>query len=274
MQRRDADVKNKFQRPRAAESAGVFFIPAFLLVISMSNNQHKTVVCQCCKQPKKMSEVVPAEAVRGSVVEMIKMKYPDWSATGFICLADLARFRNAYVEQVLKAEKGELSTLEIEVVNSIKEQELLAKNVALEYEGARSLGERWADGIAVFGGSWTFIIIFMFFVVAWMLGNSYILIKQPVDPYPYIFLNLVLSCIAAIQAPIIMMSQNRQETKDRLRSQHDYQVNLKAELEIRQLHEKIDHLIMHQWQRLIEIQEIQLEIMEEIGGELHRGRKV
>jgi uncharacterized membrane protein len=85
------------------------------------------------------------------------------------------------------------------------------------------------------------------------------------DPYPYILLNLILSCLAAIQAPIIMMSQNRQEAKDRLRSQHDYQVNLKAELEIRHLHEKVDHLLSHQWERLAEIQEIQLELLSEIG---------
>ena len=92
-----------------------------------------------------------------------------------------------------------------------------------------------------------------------------VLLWRPVDPYPFILLNLVLSCLAAIQAPIIMMSQNRQEAKDRVRAQHDYQVNLKAELEIRQLHEKIDHLLSHQWERLVEIQEVQLELLSEIG---------
>jgi uncharacterized membrane protein len=97
-----------------------------------------------------------------------------------------------------------------------------------------------------------------------MLLNSYILINRSFDPYPYIFLNLILSCIAAIQAPVIIMSQNRQETKDRLRSQYDYQVNLKAELEIRQLHEKIDHLLIHQGQRLLEIQQLQMDVMNEI----------
>jgi len=240
----------------------------------MPKSQIQMVVCQCCKQPKKLSEVLPAEAVRESLVAIIKEQYPEWSSSGFICLVDLHRLRNKYVETVLTDEKGELSTLEREVIKSIEDQELLAKDVNFEYEEQRTRGERWADKIAAFGGSWTFIIIFMFFVFLWMAGNSYLLFHHPVDPYPYIFLNLVLSCIAAIQAPVIMMSQNRQELKDRLRSQHDYQVNLKAELEIRQLHEKIDHLIMHQWQRLVEIQQIQLDMMEEIGSGMLKGKKL
>ena len=96
--------------------------------------------------------------------------------------------------------------------------------------------------------------------------NSLVLLWRPLELYPFIFLNLILSCIAAIQAPIIMMSQNRQEAKDRLRSQHDYQVNLKAELEIRNLHEKVDHLLSHQWERLVQIQELQLELLSELSA--------
>jgi uncharacterized membrane protein len=239
----------------------------------MPGQKQQTVQCQCCRQENKKSEMLPAEAVRESIVALIKKKHPDWSAGGFICLADLNRFRNQYVEQEVKAEKGELSALEREVVQSIKEQEILARDVDLEYEEKLTLSERWADRLAAFGGSWSFIIIFLFFILLWLAGNSYIFFKHPADPYPYIFLNLILSCIAAMQAPIIMMSQNRQEAKDRLRSRHDYQVNLKAELEIRQLHEKIDHLTTRQWQRLLEIQEIQLELMEEIGNNMHKGRR-
>ena len=102
------------------------------------------------------------------------------------------------------------------------------------------------------------------FLIIWITINSVIAFGKPIDPYPFILLNLLLSCLAAIQAPIIMMSQNRQEAKDRLRSQYDYQVNLKAELEIRQLHEKMDHLLSHQWERLTQIQEIQIDLLEEI----------
>jgi uncharacterized membrane protein len=121
-----------------------------------------------------------------------------------------------------------------------------------------------ADRVADFGGSWTFISFFAVVLFLWMFTNSSMLVARPFDPYPYIFLNLILSCLAAIQAPVIMMSQNRQEARDRLRAMHDYQVNLKAELEIRHLHQKIDHMLSHQWERLAEIQEIQVELINEL----------
>lgn len=123
-----------------------------------------------------------------------------------------------------------------------------------------------ADKIATFGGSWAFLICFGVFLLIWILINSVALLWRPLDPYPFIFLNLLLSCLAAVQAPIIMMSQNRQEAKDRIRSEHDYQVNLKAELEIRHLHEKVDHLLSHQWERLVKIQELQLELLADLGA--------
>jgi uncharacterized membrane protein len=109
-----------------------------------------------------------------------------------------------------------------------------------------------------------FICLFGLVLFAWMLVNSFVLATRPFDPYPYILLNLILSSLAAIQAPVIMMSQRRQEDRDRTRATHDYQVNLKAELEIRHLHQKIDHLISHQWERLVEIQEIQMELINEV----------
>lgn len=142
-----------------------------------------------------------------------------------------------------------------------------------EFEGKLTLGQRVADKVAVFGGSWKFIVTFMCILGLWIIVNSIVLIWKPFDPYPFILLNLILSCIAAIQAPVIMMSQNRQEAKDRLRAQHDYQVNLKAELEIRHLHEKVDHLIFKQWQRLLEIQEIQTELMEELAEHIRGGKR-
>jgi uncharacterized membrane protein len=167
---------------------------------------------------------------------------------------------------ILESEKGELSTLEQEVVRSLREHELLSSNVDTQFEREWSLGDRLADRIATFGGSWSFLILFGVFLLAWIVLNSVVLVQRPPDPYPYIFLNLVLSCLAAVQAPIIMMSQNRQEAKDRIRSKHDYQVNLKAELEIRHLHEKVDHLLSHQWDRLVEIQELQLELLTDLGA--------
>jgi len=152
-------------------------------------------------------------------------------------------------------------------MESLKEEELLSQNINVEFEQKLTLGERMADRLAEYAGSWRFITGFIVVLVVWVLINSLVLIVRPFDPYPFILLNLVLSCLAAMQAPIIMMSQNRQEAKDRLRSEHDYLINLKAELEIRHLHEKIDHLLMNQWQRLLEIQEIQMELM----GEITRG---
>jgi uncharacterized membrane protein len=120
-----------------------------------------------------------------------------------------------------------------------------------------------SDRLASFGGSWTFLIAFFAVLLIWIAINVAWAQRGAFDPFPFILLNLVLSCLAAIQAPIIMMSQQRQESKDRLRSLNDYRVNLKAELEIRHLHEKLDHLISRQWQRLAEIQELQIELLQE-----------
>jgi uncharacterized membrane protein len=133
-----------------------------------------------------------------------------------------------------------------------------------------------ADRIAAIGGSWAFILLFCATLVAWITANTVVLTTAPFDPYPFILLNLVLSCVAALQAPIIIMSQNRQEAKDRVRAEHDYRINLKAELEIRHLHEKLDHLLLHQWQRLLEIQQVQTEMIEETArwaGQLPRARR-
>jgi uncharacterized membrane protein len=146
----------------------------------------------------------------------------------------------------------------------MKEHETVAADINAEFERDLTFGERLADRIADFGGSWRFIIVFGIFILLWMAINTVALLGRPADPYPFILLNLILSCLAALQAPVIMMSQNRQEAKDRLRSEHDYRVNLKAELEIRHLHEKVDHLLLHQWERLVEIQQVQLELLNEI----------
>jgi len=237
-------------------------------------SQRKTVQCQICKKEKRMGEVVPAELVRDSVIETIRKSSPDWSAGGYICIPDLNRFRAEHVKKVLETEKGEVADLEMQVVNSLKEQELFAHNMNVEYDTRRTFGERLADRIAEFGGSWRFITIFAAVLLVWIAINSIVLIVKPFDPYPFILLNLVLSCLAAIQAPIIMMSQNRQEFKDRLRSQHDYRVNLKAELEIRQLHEKIDHLLSHQWERLVEIQQIQIDLLSELAHLRNKGKEL
>lgn len=236
----------------------------------MKNASKNTAVCQICKKEKKLSELMPGYSVPNSIVNLITGKNYQWDPDGFICMTDLNSFRSEYVQGILTEEKGTLSEFEKEVLDSIVERDILSKDVDASYETKASWGERLSDRIAQFGGSWPFIIIFLFFIVLWMGLNVIILTNRSFDPYPFILLNLVLSCIAAIQAPVIMMSQNRQEAKDRARSMHDYQVNLKAEVEIRRLHDKMDHLLQQQGMRMLEIQQIQLEMMEEISKNLKK----
>jgi len=232
----------------------------------MKHKKKQTARCQVCNQLKKSSELMPAELVHTSLVESIVKKHPDWSSSGYICLSDLNHFRIKHIEGLLETEKGMLSRLEEDVIRSMREEEPLSRNIEEEYDRRLTFGNRIADAVANFGGSWPFIIGFFTFLMIWMAINSVILIWRPYDPYPFILLNLVLSCLAAVQAPVIMMSQNRQGEKDRMRAENDYQVNLKAEIEIRRLHEKIDHLLLHQWQRLLEIQQLQLEVMDAPGS--------
>lgn len=224
----------------------------------------KTYQCQICKKVKKLNELVPSDLVRPAIINLIQKAHPDLNDTGYICYDDLNVFRNKYLQQMLEEEKGELTELDQSVVQSFKDNEILSRNIEVEYEEKLKPGERIADKIATYGGSWKFIITFAIVLAVWIIINSVVLLLRPFDPYPFILLNLVLSCLAAIQAPVIMMSQNRQEVKDRARSEHDYQINLKAELEIRNLHQKIDHLLTHQWERLVQIQQVQLEMMEEL----------
>ena len=231
----------------------------------MPKKHQETVTCQICKKQKNIWEAYPAAMVRKPVAEIISKTHPEWSSEGYICSTDLNHFRSVYVQSVIEADKGELSQLDEQVIKSLREQELLSKNVNIEYDRQLTFGERMADKLADFGGSWRFIGIFAAVLFLWVLLNSLFFFWRPFDAYPFIFLNLILSCLAAIQAPVIMMSQNRQEAKDRLHAEYDYRINLKAELEIRHLHEKIDHLLMNQWQRLLEIQEIQMELMEELS---------
>jgi uncharacterized membrane protein len=222
--------------------------------------------CAVCHKTFPSSEIISGELVRNEIAAEIRRSVPDWSTDKFICRPDLTSVRSKYVQSLLESEKGELTTLEQQVLRSLQKQELLSKDIETEFDQEWSLGERLADKIASFGGSWTFLICFGVFLLLWIGINSAVFLWRPVDPFPFILLNLILSCIAAIQAPVIMMSQNRQEAKDRLRSQHDYQVNLKAELEIRHLHEKVDHLLSHQWERLVQIQEIQIELLSDLAN--------
>jgi uncharacterized membrane protein len=207
-------------------------------------------------------DLVCLEHLRPSLAQRIRAQFPALTPTASIARAEADRQRLLYVQELLREERGELTALDREVARSLAEGEILSQNIEADFDANRTFAERLSDGLATFGGSWAFLIGFAAFIAFWV-GVSAARGAHSFDPYPFILLNLLLSCLAAIQAPIIMMSQKRQESKDRLRSVNDYKVNLKAELEIRHLHEKVDHLISKQWERLAEIQELQIELMQE-----------
>ena len=206
-----------------------------------------------------------AELIRPSLLDFIKKGNPGLDPKGFICYADLGDFRKDYVKEVLEDEIGELSALDEEVVESLHQHEILSSDVEKQFERKLTFGERLSDRIAEFGGSWKFLISFGAVIIVWIGANVVLLATRAFDPFPFILLNLILSCLAAVQAPVIMMSQNRAEARDRLRGENDYKINLKAELEIRHLHEKLDHLLRRKYNRLFEIQQIQIELLQEIG---------
>jgi uncharacterized membrane protein len=218
----------------------------------------------------RAGEEVNARYLRETIFNLIKSEFPEFNADCFISIDELNHYRRHYLTSLITQEGGELDILDRDVMDAIKNNSILSANVEEVIEGKLTLGLRLADKIASFGGSWTFIIAFFTFILIWMGINIWFLATRAFDPYPFILLNLILSCLAAIQAPIIMMSQNRKEQKDRLRSENDYKINLKAELEIKLLSEKIDHMIVHQNKKLLEIQDIQADYLEDLMNEIKR----
>ena len=225
----------------------------------------ETSICQICKEPKPSTQGQIADIIRPSLLEFMKKRHPQWNGKGFVCFDDIGDCRKEYVKEVLQDEIGELSALDEEVVESLRQHEIVSSDIEKQFTKELTFGERLSDRIAEFGGSWRFLITFFSILFVWIVINGVLLMTHAYDPYPFILLNLILSCLAAVQAPVIMMSQNRAEARDRLRAENDYKINLKAELEIRHLHEKIDHLLRRQYNRLFEIQQIQIELLEELG---------
>ncbi|MDH6253616.1 putative membrane protein [Chryseobacterium sp. H1D6B] len=215
-------------------------------------------------------EAIKAQELREGIFNLIKSEFPDFDKEKYISLDELNRYRRLYLTSLIIQERGELADIDESVLDAIKNNDILSENIQEDIEAELTLGQRLADSVAAFGGSWIFIIIFFGFIVVWMFINIWFLASKPFDPYPFILLNLILSCLAAIQAPIIMMSQNRQEQKDRKRSEHDYKINLKAELEIKLLSEKMDHLLVHQNRKLLEIQELQTDYLEDLMKEIKK----
>ena len=222
------------------------------------------------KQEIQKGEDVKGQDIREGIFNLIKTDFPDFDKENFISIAELNKYRRLYLTSLIIQEKGEIAVIDRDVMEAIKNNSILSENIQDEIEDELTFGQRLADKVAAFGGSWTFIVTFFSFILLWMLINIWFLATKPFDPFPFILLNLILSCLAAIQAPIIMMSQNRQEQKDRQRGEHDYKINLKAELEIKLLSEKIDHLLVHQNKKLLEIQEVQTDYLEDLMKEMRK----
>jgi uncharacterized membrane protein len=227
----------------------------------------QTFISDLSKKEFPKNERISGQTIRPSILDTIKKEHPDFNSHNNCSLTELNVYRQKYIGDYLATEVGELSSLEDTVLNSLKNRNTLVDKIEDADPGA-TLGQRLADRVASFGGSWTFILSFGGFLLLWIAANAFILASKPFDPYPFILLNLILSTLAALQAPVIMMSQNRQEEKDRDRAKKDYMINLKSELEIRMLHEKIDHLIIHQQHELIEIQKVQIDMMNDIAKKI------
>ncbi len=157
--------------------------------------------CQICHQTRPLNQLLPARLVRGGVLPLIKKQHPDWDEHSLICFTCLNRYRADYVQQLMEKDLGELDELEQEVVKSLQDNALLSENINEEYEQQLTFGDRVADMVAEFGGSWKFIIWFAIFILAWISLNISFLLWQPFDPYPFILLNLILSTLLPFRPP-------------------------------------------------------------------------
>lgn len=217
-----------------------------------------------------ISEKVSGRTIRQPLLVLIQNDNPQFTTDNYLSLSELNFYREKYIEHFLNNQISNPTELEKTVLGSLKGNTTLTDKIDVEDKHAITFGQRIADKVATFGGSWTFLISFGLFLLLWISLNVYLLSDKGFDPYPFILLNLILSSLAAIQAPVIMMSQNRQEEKDRDRAKKDYMINLKSELEIRMLHEKIDHLIINQQQEFLELNKVQSEMMNDILKRLEK----
>lgn len=197
--------------------------------------------------------------------EFILTSNENLSVQSFLSSTDLLNFRIQHINYMLEKEVPISKQFDHELKHKIRTEQIQIKNVNDALKIKETFGQRVADGIAKFGGSWTFIILFVLVLATWITLNTLPLFFKPFDKFPYILLNLALSCLAAIQAPIILMSQNRQSDRDRVEADNDYEVNVKSEVEIQLLHEKIDYLMETKWQHLVELQQLQIELLQKIA---------
>ena len=223
-----------------------------------------TFTCSVCHHERPSNERMRLDALRVQLSSFIIQRHPDAAAPGaLICRGCRDSERLALITSRLEEERGQLTAVEADVARRATVHSTVAEDLEREFTRNLTFGQRAADAVARVGGSWAFVLGGLSVILLWVLLNSGLNAGRPFDPYPFILLNLVLSCIAALQAPIIMMSQNRQALRDRRQADQDYRVNLKAELEVATLHEKLDHLMHMQWERMLELQQLQLELLTE-----------
>ncbi len=214
-------------------------------------------------------EKIRASLINDAVFNSIQQHYPGFDKNSVLSLHELNACHAKYITSGLKDKNGFTDAMDQKVANAVQQKDFISDNPD-DDDQESTFGQRVADKVAAFGGSWTFIISFVIFLLAWIGINVFMLGDKGWDPYPFILLNLILSCIAALQAPVIMMSQNRQSEKDRKKADNDYMVNLKSELEVRLLNDKIDHLIMQQEQALTDMQEQHKNLMLDIVNRLDK----
>jgi len=222
------------------------------------------VNCSLCDATVEGRTLASPQKLENRIIDLIKKDRPEWEGKRGICANCLEQYRAKKFIGYLEAEYQKLSELEHAVVSKVTRRGRVSKLVHQDMDTSMTFGERVADKVAQFGGSWPFIGLFGVILLVWMVVNAWVLGTHPFDPYPFILLNLVLSTLAALQAPVIMMSQNRQAHKDRMQANQDYEINLMAEIEIRDLHDKLDSLRFKQWHELWHIQKRQIELLEHL----------
>lgn len=231
----------------------------------MPDPDSPTVTCALCSQEVGLERVTIVGAVPPEIADVSAL-----DARQHICDACLGEARLRTLTQRLEAERGELTTLEEEVAKRTMTGGTIARQLGDDFVRGSTRAQRIADTVARVGGSWRFVIGALVVIMTWLVINTVIVPSRAFDPYPYILLNLVLSCLAALQAPIIMMSQNRAGMRDRMQADQDFLVNLKAELEINGLHAKIDHLLHERWENLLQLQRLQVDLISQLRKDVAR----
>jgi uncharacterized membrane protein len=222
--------------------------------------------CNICGTSHRSRTLLKASNLRPGLAAFLARGHVEgWIETAHICRNCQARGRHDMLVEQLESERGQLSAVEHEIADKAARHLTLAEDIEREFAATTTWGQRLADRVSQVGGSWPFVIWFFVVMAVWVVVNGVMFTRNAFDPYPFILLNLLLSCLAAVQAPIIMMSQNRMNQRDRRQADQDFRVNLKAEIEVATLHEKVDHLLHAQWNRMVELQQLQLDLLQELA---------